>query len=256
MFPILVNLGIFKIYTIGFFLVVSFFAGAFMLWKNIKLTSYKEEEIFDGLFFSILGALLGARLVYVAFNFQDFGFNFLRFILINGFPGLSLFGALFGAFITLLLYARLQKTSLRELSEYIVSPLFLSLALGKIGSFLGGADIGTTTKFLLNVHYSGVDGTRHIVAIYEALMFLVGFAITYRFMFIVRRDRVQQGTSLFFFMIWFGLTELILDSLKQNHLLVAGWSFNMLAAIMFVLLGAGSLLLIHRHELGRLVKGS
>ena len=94
MIPVLIHFGILKIYTLGVFLVLGFLAGAFVLWKNIKLTSYKEEEIFDSLFIGILGALLGGRLLYVILNFEKFGFDILRFILINGYPGLSMFGAL------------------------------------------------------------------------------------------------------------------------------------------------------------------
>lgn len=254
MFPILFNFGIIKIYTVGVFLVLSFLTGSFLLWKNIKLTSYKEEEIFDGLFFSILGALLGARIVYATLHFQDIGFNILRFILINGYPGLSLFGALIGAFLTLFLYTRVQKISILDLIEYIISPLFLALTIGKVGSFLSGSDIGTQTNLFLNVRYMGVEGTRHIVALYEALLFLIGFIITYRLLFIVRRDRAKHGTSLFFFMTWFGLVELILDNLKQNHLYLAGLSFNTITASIFLTVGTVFFLTTYRQELGEKTK--
>lgn len=254
MFPILFNFGIIKIYTIGIFFVLSFLAGSFVLWKNIKLTSFKEEEIFDGLFFSLIGAFIGSRFLYVVLNFEDFGFDILRFILVNGYPGLSIFGAFCGALITIIIYGRVKKISVLELSDYFISPLFLSLAIGKVGSFLGGVDIGTQTKFFLKVRYLGVDGLRHITAVYEALFFLIGFIISYRFMYVVRRDRVNQGTSLFFFMTWFGLAGLLFDVLKQNRMIISGISFNMAVSGILFIVGAISLVLIHRNELGKLLK--
>lgn len=254
MIPVLIHFGILKIYTLGVFLVLGFLAGAFVLWKNIKLTSYKEEEIFDSLFIGILGALLGGRLLYVILNFEKFGFDILRFILINGYPGLSMFGALLGGFLALFIYTRPKKISILDLSEYFVSPLFLALTIGKIGSFLSGADIGTKTSFLLSVKYSGVEGMRHITALYEAALFFIGFLITYRILFTVRRDRAHAGTSLMLFILYYGLVELILDNLKQNHLYLAGLSFNSVAGAVFFIVGTIFLLTTYRGNIVLITK--
>src|SRR3989338_9939126 len=101
MLPVLLNVGFLKIYTFGVFLVLGFFWATFLLWKNIRLTSLKEKDVFDGLFISLLGALFFGRLVYVILNFKDFGFNLLKFILINGYPGISLYGLIFCRFLVL-----------------------------------------------------------------------------------------------------------------------------------------------------------
>src|SRR3989338_5725614 len=105
MLPVLLNLGLIKIYTFGVFLVLGFFWATFLLWKNIRLTSFKEEDVFDGLFISLLGALFFGRLVYVILNFKDFGFSILKFILINCYPGISLYGAVFGGLFILFLFS-------------------------------------------------------------------------------------------------------------------------------------------------------
>lgn len=254
MIPVLLHFGFIKIYTLGVFLVIAFLASAFLLWKNLKITSYKEEEIFDGLFLSMIGAFFGGRLIYVLLNFDKFGFSVLKFILINGYPGISMFGALLGGFITLLLFTHPRKISFLELSEYVVSPLFLGLAIAKVGSFLSGADIGTQTTFLLSVKYVGASGLRHIVAIYEAILFLIGFFVTHRILFIVRRDRAKAGTSLILFIIYYGLVELILDNLKQNHLYLSGLSFNSLAGGVLFVIGTILLLTTYRSNIIYVIK--
>jgi len=115
MLPVLVDLKFIKIYTFGVFLVLAFFWGSFVLWKNIRLTPQKEEEIFDGLFLSLAGSLFFSRIIYVILNFEKFGFSILKFILINGYPGLSLYGALFGGFFTLFLYLLVKRLVLKRL---------------------------------------------------------------------------------------------------------------------------------------------
>ena len=85
MLPILLQIGFIKIYTFGIFLVLAFFWSTYYLWRNIQLTSFKEEEIFDGVFFGMLGGALLGRLFYVILHFPDFGLNFLKFLLVNGY---------------------------------------------------------------------------------------------------------------------------------------------------------------------------
>src|SRR3990167_390122 len=96
MLPVLLDLGFFKIYTYGIFLMLAFFWGAFFLWKNITLTPYKEEEVFDGLFFSLFGSFITGRVVYIILHSSDFGFNIGKMIFVNGYPGINGVGILFG----------------------------------------------------------------------------------------------------------------------------------------------------------------
>lgn len=246
MLPVLLDLKVVKIYTLGVFLVLAFFWGTYWLWRNIKLTSYKEEEVFDGFFISLTGGLFMSRLVYVLLNFQDFGFNPLRFILINGYPGLSIIGGLFGAILTFFVYARFQKMKFLHIVDYLVSPLLLALAIGKVGSFFAGTDPGRQTDFILRVGYVGLDGARHIVALYEAVLLFIGFWIAYRMIFIVRREKMVQGSAFYFFLIYFSGTQILLDFMKQNHIYLAGLSFNMIISAIVFVLTTGYVLIFHR----------
>ena len=235
MLPILLDLKIIRIYTIGVFFVLAFFWGAYILWRNIKLTSFKEEDIFDCLFVTLFGALFTARLFFVLLNFEDFGFSILRFILINGFPGLSLTGGLIGGFTTFFIYTYIKKLSVIEISDYATGPLLLALAIGKIGSFFAGSDVGSVTTFLLRVTYIGYEGTRHITALYEAFLFFVGFYIAQKILYRIRREGAPQGSSLNFFLIFYPLTQIILDNFKDNRLYFANLPFDIIAAgIVFI----------------------
>lgn len=218
MLPILVDLKFLKVYTFGVFLVLAFFWSAFMLWRNIRLTSYKEEDVFDSLFLSILSGLFIGRLLYVVFNFKDFGFDILKFILINGYPGMSLYGTVLGGFIGLYLYSLAKKVRFLDLVDYFVSPLLIALGIGKLGSFFSGAEIGAKTKFPLAIRYAGFDGFRHLTALYEGILFLIGAFVAYKLLFEIRRQKYDRGFSFFFFWWFFGLVYAIFDKLKSVHL--------------------------------------
>src|SRR4029078_11694857 len=98
------------------------------------------------------------RLLYVLQHFDKFGFNIGKFILINGYPGLVLYGCLIGALGTFALYGFSKKIHFMEAVDYIASPLLLAIAIGKLGSFFSGAEVGTKTKFPIAIRYANFDG--------------------------------------------------------------------------------------------------
>jgi phosphatidylglycerol:prolipoprotein diacylglycerol transferase len=235
MLPVLLNLGFLKIYTFGVFLVLGFFWATFLLWKNIRLTSFKEEDVFDGLFLSLFGALFFGRLVYVILNFKDFGFNLLKFILINGYPGISLYGLVFGGLLVLYLFSHLRKINFNELIDYFVTPLFIALVFGKVGAFFSGVEIGTKTNFLLKIKYVGFDGFRHLVGLYEALMLIIGVLIAYKILFEIRKERYYKGFLLKFFIWYLALTIFLFDKIKDNRLYFVGLSLDFLVSLIILL---------------------
>lgn len=181
MLPVLFSFGPIKIYTFGVFLVLAFFWGSFFLWKLVRLTVYKEEEIFDGLFLSLGFALFFARLFYVASNFSDFGFNLLKFILINGYPGLSLPGGLLGGFLFAFLFFFTKKRNFYVMVDYFIPPLFVALGFGFLGVFFSQKN---SLPFLLN-----------------AFIFFFSALVSYRLIFLIRQKRLNKSFNLIVFLL-------------------------------------------------------
>ena len=235
MLPILFSIGPIKIYTFGVFLVLAFFWGFFFLWKNIRLTAYKEEEVFDITFISLAIGIFFSRIFYVILNFSDFGFNPLKFILINGYPGLSLYGFIFGFLLACFTICYLKRIDFFSLVDYFASPAFLALGFGKIGAFFSGVEIGTKTNFFLSLKYFGFDGTRHLTAFYEALLFFLGFYLCWKLLFEVRKEQLFHGFLLPFFIWYFSLVYFLFDKIKENHLYFKTKSFNYSLSLILLL---------------------
>ncbi len=235
MLPVLINLGFIKIYTFGVFLVLGFFWGLFLLWRNIRLTSLKEEEVFDTVFISIIGGLFFSRLFYVLLNFSDFGFDLLKFILINGYPGLAIYGFIFGFFLTVYFYTKKLKINFNYLVDYFIGPLFLSLIFGKIGGFFSGDEVGTVTNFFLKIKYLGLEGERHLVGLYQSLLFGLGFYFSQKLIFEVRKEKYFKGFVFLFGLFYFSFVYLITDKLRLSELYIAKISFNYLISLIIFL---------------------
>ncbi len=230
MLPVLLDLKFIKIYTFGVFMVLALFWGFFLLWKNFLLTAHKEDEVFDGVFLALAGGLFLGRLVHAILNFKDFGFNLLKFILINGYPGISLYGFLAGSVLTLYLYFLSKKLNFRDVIDYFVPAFFLALGFGKVGSFFSGYEVGTKTKFPLALRYPGYEGFRHLTAFYEALLFFTATYLSLRILFAVRRGVFPKGFNFYFFWWYLGLVIFIFEPLKIGRSLIFGFKFNSLVS--------------------------
>lgn len=235
MLPVLLDLRFIRIYTFGVFLVLAFFWAAFLLWKNFLLTSHKEEDVFDGVFLALFGGLFVARVVYVALHFSEFGFNVFKFILINGYPGLSLYGFLLGFILTLYLYFMSKKVDFMEVVNYFVPSFFLALAFGKIGSFFSGTEIGTKTKFFLAVKYVGFDGLRHMTAFYEALFFFIATFLSYKILYATRRGTYPKGFNFYFFLWFVSFTLFIFSTIKVDNTIIMGLRLNWIVSLILLL---------------------
>ena len=235
MLPVLLDLRFLKLYTFGVFLVLAFFWGAFLLWKNFLLTAYKEDEIFDGLFFSLFGGFLVSRIVYVFFHFDKFGFSITKFVLINGYPGLNLYGFLVGGFLTLYLYTLIKKMRFAEVVDYFVPAVFLALGFGKLGAFLSGAEIGAKTSFPVALRYIGADGYRHLTPLYEGLFFFAAAFLTYKLLFSIRRDRYHKGFNFLFFIFYFAAVYAVFDILKVDRIMIFNVSVNLALSLVLLL---------------------
>ncbi len=202
MLPILLTIGSIKIYTFGVFLVLAFFWGTFFLWRLIRLTAYKEEEIFDGLFLSLFSAIFFSRLFYVIANFSEFGFNPLKFILINGYPGFSLNGVFLGGIIFSYLYFFFKKKDFLDLFNYFATSIFLSLGFGFLGIFF--ASKSTFPSLFLSM-----------------VSFISAF-LSYQVLMNYRKGIINKNFNFIFFILIISLINLITSSgLSQKLFLIS-----------------------------------
>ena len=235
MLPVLLDLGFFKLYTFGIFLVLAFFWGTFFLWKNITLTSYKEDEVFDGVFFALFGGILIGRLEFVALHFSEFGYDILKFLLLNGYPGIGLLGFLAGFFLFYLLFTSWKKISFMRSVDYFIAPFFLAIAIAKLGAFFAGSEIGSQTKFFLALSYHNLDGARHLTALYETLAYFAASFFAYKIVRSIRRGSLYEGFNFVFFVWYVGLVTTLTDNLKAFRVMLRDISFDLVIGSLLLL---------------------
>lgn len=254
MLPVFLDFGFIKIYTFGVFIVLGFFWSLFLLWKLVALTAYKEEDVFDAVFIALLSGFITARVAYVLLNLSQFGVNILKIILINGYPGLWLYAGLAGGFLSFFLSMRRKKIPFMTIIDYMIPSLFIASAFIKIGAFLSGAEVGTQTHFFLKTLVVGYEGARHVTGLYEGIFFFTAVYISYKVLFLIRREKLPRGFGWYCFMSYFSLVYLLLDNIKENHLYFFGFSINFAVPLLFVIFFGLYFLIFFRIEIFKKIK--
>ena len=93
---------------------------------RIKQFGYDFDQIMEVLFFGIIGGIVGARLYYVIFSWEDYQDNLLEiFNTRNG--GLAIYGGIIAAFLTVVVFRRVRKCNMRGPSISFISDNTLTM---------------------------------------------------------------------------------------------------------------------------------
>ena len=196
------------IYMLGF--IITF------LYLNNKIKKGKlelsKDKLYDLIFYSVIGVILGARIFEVLFWNPGYYFkNPLEILAVwNG--GLSFHGGLVGAFILVYLFCKKNNISFLKIADLIVIPGTLAMVLGRIGNFLNSELYGTITNLSWCVNFANVEGCRHPYQIYSSLAHLLSFFI----LLIIGKKEHKQGYLFLLGILIFGIVRFSLDFFRED----------------------------------------
>lgn len=164
--PIFIKLGPLEIRYYGIMYAISFLIGIHFAKKWGKEKGIDENTMENFGFVAILSGLLGARLYYVLLSLDYYLKNPLEIPAVwHG--GLAIHGGIIGGFIGALIFAKIKKINLWDLTD-ISAPLFLlGQGIGRIGNFMNGEVHGVPTFTPLNIIFSNNTNFYHWYANYQ-----------------------------------------------------------------------------------------
>jgi len=129
------------IYSYGAMLCLSIVVGWYLTLGLAEKDGLPRDKMANCYFITALAALVGARLLYVATNPQEFESFKDLFALRRG--GLVAYGGFLGGFVGSFVYLRRQKIRLLPWADVAVPSLASGLVITRIGCYLYGCDFGT-----------------------------------------------------------------------------------------------------------------
>jgi prolipoprotein diacylglyceryltransferase len=191
--------------------------------------------MFDGWILSLLWGLLWARIGFIAFHWQLFGLQPLRWINIFAYPGLMVVFGVIAGLIFLYRYADQQRWDAFEVVDFAALALAIGGVFLWIGAFFDGSSFGYATTLPWGVQFPVVFDKRHPVQLYAAaadvLLFFYLWWVEQRYRtFGWYRDKkhsAQTGFLICMFLMWYGALGAVLSFLMLPQLTIMDISIDL-----------------------------
>ncbi len=218
------------IIAFGFILAALFGGRKAYVWKM------SLDSMVDVLIYGIVGAVVGARLYYVIFQWDEYKDNLLSIFRIwEG--GLAIYGGIIGGLITAYFVAKKTKLPFLKLLDLIGMALPIGQGIGRWGNYTNQEAFGINTTSLfgmtsdkivdyINIHQqefmqNGIemnpDLPVHPTFLYESVWCLLGFLILY---IVCQKFHKFDGQLILGYGIIYGLERTVVEGLRIDSLYI------------------------------------
>lgn len=205
--------------------------GLYVASKNAKLRNIKEDEISNLLLFALPISVIGARIYYVIFEWQNYKGNFISMINIRE-GGLAIYGAVIAAVIVVYFFSKKKGINVRDLLDVCAPGLILGQAIGRWGNFVNQEAHGTETDLPWAVIIEGKK--YHPTFLYESLgnFLIFGFLMIY-----MRKYQKKKGEIILLYAILYGGLRFFVEGLRTDSLMFLGLRISQVVSVIGVLVG-------------------
>lgn len=251
----------FEIAFYGIIIALGMIAGAFVAYRDAKKSGQNVDDYVDYTLFGIIGSIIGARLYYVAFEWDYYKENLSQIINLRA-GGLAIYGAVIGAVLVLIVYCKIKKKNIFQMLDTVVMGLVVGQIIGRWGNFFNREAYGgfTDSLFAMQIPVRDaavvnsdmivmVDGIAHI-QVHPTFLYESFFnAILLVVLMIFRYKKKFYGENLCRYLLGYGVIRFFIEGMRTDQLLLKNIPVSQ--ALSFVL-AVGSLgVMITMHVLKR-----
>ena len=234
--------GVVHIY--GVLIALAIGLGVWLCSRREKRMGLKKDTTVDLALWVVPAALIGARLYYVAFQWDMYKDNPVSILYVwRG--GLAIYGGVIGGLIGGGAYCLRKKAPFAVLADLVAPALILGQAVGRWGNYFNGEAFGyEITDAAWQFFPAGVQvgGVWHMATFfYESAWDFLGFLLLWR----MREKVTARGNLFLLYLCWYGLGRAVIEGLRTDSLMWGPVRVSQaLSAALFLLAGAA---LIARH---------
>ena len=142
-----ITIGGFTIAFYGMIIAAGMLSGLWLACHQAQRTGQKKEVYTDFAIYAIIFSLIGARLYYVAFSWENYKDDLLQIFNTRG-GGMAIYGAVIAAVLTAIIYCKVKKYNFFLLADTAVGGLVLGQIIGRYGNFFNREAFGEYTNSL------------------------------------------------------------------------------------------------------------
>lgn len=229
----------FDIAYYGITIAIAMIVGISIALHEAKRTGQNQDTYLDLLMLTMLTSVLGARIYYVIFSWDNYKDNLGEILNIrNG--GLAIYGGIIAGVITVFIYSKIKKMKFLQIADTVCMGLAAGQIIGRWGNFFNREAFGEYTNNLLAMqlpvsavreneitsamwnHVVTIGGVEYIQVhptfLYEGLWNLMVLL----FLFWFRKRKKFEGELFFCYLAGYGSGRFWIESLRTDQLLLPG----------------------------------
>lgn len=234
-----VQIGGFEIAYYGIIIAVGMVLGILLILKIADRTGQDADLYMDLCLITIVCAVVGARIYYVVFSWEDYRENLLEIFNLRG-GGLAIYGGVLAGVLTVWIFSRVRKVSFLRLADTVIPGLALGQIIGRWGNFFNREAFGGYTDGLLAMalprnavrqgeitgqmleHLQTISGVEfiqvHPTFLYESL-WNIGVLLV---LLMVLKKKKYDGQMFWIYLLGYGLGRCWIEGLRTDQLLMPG----------------------------------
>ena len=238
----------------GVLIAVGALLGIGLVTLEAKRNGQDQNKYLDMMIISLLAAVIGSRLFYVAFSWDFYKGNILEILdLRNG--GYAFYGGLAAGILAAAIFCRIMKMPFWKMADTVIPGILLGQTIGRWGNFFNGesfgeyADLPWAMQLPLSAVRSGevsgtmrdnlltIDGISYIqvqpVFIYESLWCLVLLCI----LLTLRRKKKYEGEICMIYFAAYGFGRFFFEWMRTDKLYIPGTKIGIslvISAVLFI----------------------
>ncbi len=230
-----ITIGGFTIAFYGMIIAVGMLSGLWLACHQAQRTGQKKEVYTDFAIYAIIFSLIGARLYYVAFSWENYKDDLLQIFNTRG-GGMAIYGAVIAAILTAIIYCKVKKYNFFLLADTGVGGLVLGQIIGRYGNFFNREAFGEYTNSLfamrlrvdqvnpanitelMRSHMTTVDGVQYIQVhptfLYESLWNILVLVL----ILVFTTKKKFNGEIFLLYLVGYALGRVWIEGLRTDQL--------------------------------------
>jgi phosphatidylglycerol---prolipoprotein diacylglyceryl transferase len=213
--PVFLHLGPVQLRWYGLMYMLSFIIGYFLLkrYAQYRKMGLSNDDLYDLLFYLILGVMIGGRLGYVLFyDLHNYLIEPLSiFAIWQG--GMSFHGGFIGVILAAIFITRKRGWNFWQIADLVSAVVPVGLGLGRIGNFINGELFGRPSTVAWAIVFpDGGAEPRHPSQLYEVLLEGVLLFLILRWLY---RKNFYRGTVFWGLVGFYGLFRFLVEFVRE-----------------------------------------
>lgn len=248
----------FEVTIYGLLITAGMLLGMLFIFVQARRQKQDTNRYLGAMIVALLGGVIGARLYYVAFSWEEFSEKSWKLICDISSGGMAIYGGILGGALLLALFCKIFKMSFGRTADTLCVGLLIGQIVGVWGNFFNRESFGEYTENvfamrlplhsvqssavtdLMMDHLVNIDGVEYIqtqpLFFYESIWCILLLII----LLIYTARKKFQGEIFLRYLAGYGLGKCVIEWLRTDKLYISGTEIPislLLSAALFLICG-------------------